>query len=528
MDYDAGWAFDQGQEDMDSAFFDADKRMQKDAAGTATALEPRNNFVPSSASLKARRRTFAICVDAPALLARIRRVATSLFVSLRELDAENVAAAIVQEPSLTVLLCLEDVHFHEVAGDCRERALEMQDCLVRLVDGSDYGACLETAAICLAVNTPKTDIRLRELLAKFCEPTFVDEPCIQALPLVSGVDGTADNVADTDHEVFALARKIAGADVDIVLVGETGTGKDWLARFIHEHSGVSGPFMALNCAAIPETLAEAELFGVEVGAYTGATKSRAGRIEAARDGILYLDEIDSMPLTLQAKLLRALQERGIERVGSTVFRPCNFRVIASTKIPLIKLVEQGKFRADLHYRLSVVELQLPVLRTQPKRMLSLFWRYAAEAAARFKTRLGTGSRSDLEAQILAHKWEGNIRELRAAAQRFALGFAPLPGAAAATGASSLKDVMLQFERSLLESTMLRCENNVARASKELNVEPHVLYYKLKNLSISSAMAADRVKGGVDEGGAAATRKRGAAIRNSKITAEKRMAIPVLS
>ncbi|AIY39649.1 putative two-component response regulator [Collimonas arenae] len=512
---------------MKSAFVVADKRMQKDAVNTTAVLEPRN-FHPPSSSLKARRRTFAICVDSPALLARIRRVATTLFVSLRELDAGNVAAAIVQEPSLTVLLCLEDARFHDVVGHCRERALEMQDCLVRLVDGSDYGACIETAAICLAVNTPKTDTRLRELLAKFCEPTFVDQPYIQTLQPVPGEEGETHHVADTDHEVFSLARKIAGADVDIVLVGETGTGKDWLARFIHEHSGVSGPFMALNCAAIPETLAEAELFGVEVGAYTGATKSRAGRIEAARDGILYLDEIDSMPLTLQAKLLRALQERGIERVGSTVFRPCNFRVIASTKIPLIKLVEQGKFRADLHYRLSVVELQLPVLRNQPKRMLLLFWRCAAEAAARFKTRLGTGSRSELEAQILAHKWEGNIRELRAAAQRFALGFAPLPGAAAATGASSLKDVMLQFERSLLESTMLRCENNVARASKELNVEPHVLYYKLKNLGISSGMAVDGVKTGAVEGSAVTTGKRGAAIRNSKIATEKRIAIRAVS
>ncbi|MFC5474039.1 sigma 54-interacting transcriptional regulator [Paraherbaspirillum soli] len=513
---------------MNSAFSIVDKRMQKDVVGTTSALERRSDVHPSSGSLKSRRRTFAICVDAPALMARIRRIATTLFVSLRELDAENVAAAIIQEPSLTVLLCLENACFLDVVEQCRQRDLETQECLVRLVDGSDYGACVETASICLAVNTPKTDARLRELLAKFCEPTFVDQPFIQVVPPAPGEDGETHNVADTEHEVFSLARKIAAADVDIVLVGETGTGKDWMARFIHEHSCVSGPFMALNCAAIPETLAEAELFGVEVGAYTGATKSRAGRIEAARDGILYLDEIDSMPLTLQAKLLRALQERGIERVGSTVFRPCNFRVIASTKIPLIKLVEQGKFRADLHYRLSVVELQLPVLRTQPKRMLSLFWRYAAEAASRFKTRLNTGSRADLEAQILAHRWEGNIRELRAAAQRFALGFAPLPGATAAAGASSLKDVMLQFERSLLESTMLRCDNNVARASKELNVEPHVLYYKLKNLGISSGMAADKVKTGADESAAVATGKRGATIRNGKIAAEKRIGIPAAS
>ncbi|PFH10294.1 regulatory Fis family protein [Collimonas sp. PA-H2] len=440
---------------------------------------------------KPRRRTFAICIDTPVLLARIRRIATTLFVSLRELDPENVAAAIIQEPSLTVLLGLENSCFLDVARQCHERALDTQDSLIRLVDGADYGACVETASICLAVNTPKSDLRFRELLAKFCEPGFADHVFIPQSELPAADAKGEQHIADIDHEVYALARKIAATDVDIVLLGETGTGKDWLARYIHQQSGSQGPFMAINCAAIPEALAEAELFGVEVGAFTGATKSRAGRIEAARDGVLYLDEIDSMPLTLQAKLLRALQDRGVERVGSTVFRACNFRVIVSTKVSLAKLVEQGKFRADLHYRLSVVELQLPVLRSQPARLLSLFWRCAAEAARRFNTRLAASSRTALEAQILAHRWDGNIRELRAAAQRFALGFQPLPDTGDALDRRSLKEVLLQYERSLLESTMLRCDSNVARASKELHIEPHVLYYKLKILGIQSGTATEK-------------------------------------
>jgi DNA-binding NtrC family response regulator len=229
-------------------------------------------------------------------------------------------------------------------------------------------------------------------------------------------------IADVNHEVYATARRIASADVDIVLVGETGTGKDWLARYIHDHSGARGPFVAVNCPAIPETLAEAELFGVDAEAYTGATKSRAGRIESANGGTLYLDEIDSMPLSLQAKLLRVLQDRGVERVGSTVFRQLAFRVIVSTKVPLAKLVEDGKFRSDLYYRLSVVELALPVLRAQPARALELFWRYANHASTQFKLPADRQANPGIEAQILAHDWTGNIRELRAAAQRYALGF----------------------------------------------------------------------------------------------------------
>lgn len=472
---------------------DAQKLKHVDAVGTTLGLRhgSRGESRQLSEPMKMRRRTFAICIDSPILLARIRRIATTLFVSLRELDPENVTAAIIQEPSLTVLLGVENGCFLGIVRQCRERDVETQDNLIRLVDGEDYGACVETASICLAVNTPKSDSRFRELLAKFCEPTYTDQARVLQIEMSSVDEKGMPGVADIDHEVYALARKIASTDVDIVLLGETGTGKDWLARYIHEQSGSKGPFMAINCAAIPEALAEAELFGVEVGAFTGATKSRAGRIEAARDGVLYLDEIDSMPLTLQAKLLRALQERGVERVGSTIFRACNFRVIVSTKVSLAKLVEQGKFRADLHYRLSVVELQLPVLRSHPKRILSLFWRCAAEAAQRFKTRLTTTSRAALEAQILGHRWDGNIRELRAAAQRFALGFQLLPDNGNPPDSRSLKEVLLQYERTLLESTMQRCDSNVARASKELHIEPHVLYYKLKSLGIQSGAAAEK-------------------------------------
>ena len=151
-----------------------------------------------------------------------------------------------------------------------------------------------------------------------------------------------------DSEFDTTVRNAATQNIDILLHGETGTGKDTLAEQMHALSGRSGHYIALNCAAIPESLAESQLFGVTQGAFTGAVKSRPGFIEASDKGTLYLDEIDSMPLSLQAKLLRALEARGIERLGSTAFIPVDMRVIASAQTCLAQRVEQGQFRRDLY------------------------------------------------------------------------------------------------------------------------------------------------------------------------------------
>lgn len=151
----------------------------------------------------------------------------------------------------------------------------------------------------------------------------------------------------------------APLNIDILLLGETGTGKDTLAQRIHCLSRRKGNFVAVNCAAIPETLAESQLFGVNSGAYTGALQSRAGFVEAAHLGTLYLDEIDSMPLSLQAKLLRVLESRGVERLGSTRSIQVDMRVIASAQHALHEMVEQGTFRRDLYFRLNVVNIHLP-------------------------------------------------------------------------------------------------------------------------------------------------------------------------
>ncbi|MFT5590161.1 MAG: transcriptional regulator of acetoin/glycerol metabolism [Bradyrhizobium sp.] len=440
-----------------------------------------------------------LCIEPAPLLERVLRVTQAMAVRLKQIPITEVAQEIALRPAVRILVCQSDAQFDKVIEQCGRIGASTQQKLVRLVDGNDYATCVATASVCKAISIPTTDSRLQEVLQQLldhCAGTGDDGPLSSAVAPVShhpgsntvppqqtGTAAGAPVIADVNHEIYATARLIAATDVDIVLVGETGTGKDWLAHYIHDYSGSQGPFVAVNCPAIPETLAEAELFGVDAGAYTGATKSRPGRIESANGGTLYLDEIDSMALTLQAKLLRVLQDRGVERVGSTVFRQLSFRVIVSTKVPLAKLVEEGKFRTDLYYRLSVVELALPVLRSQPARALDLFWRYVDHAARQFKLPTGANVNPCIEAQILSHGWDGNIRELRAAAQRYALGFPAIGGDPEKQQGGSLKDLMHQFERTLLVATLERCKRNVARAAKELGVEPHVLYYKLKTLDI---------------------------------------------
>ncbi len=183
---------------------------------------------------------------------------------------------------------------------------------------------------------------------------------------------TKEQPIDIHDSLASLIETVAPLEIDLVLEGETGTGKDTLARKIHRLSGCSGRLIAVNCAAIPETLAESELFGVNNGAYTGAVQARAGYIEEANNGILFLDEIDSMPLSLQAKLLRVLENRGIERLGGTRFIPVNMRVIVATQKPLLTLVEQGTFRRDLYFRLNTLSIQLQPLRSQVEIIIPCF------------------------------------------------------------------------------------------------------------------------------------------------------------
>jgi len=287
-------------------------------------------------------------------------------------------------------------------------------------------------------------------------------------------------------ETFSIALnewldKLAAINIDFVIEGETGTGKDTFARQLYERSGCSGAFIAINCAAIPETLAESELFGVVAGAYTGAVKTRTGHIESANDGILFLDEIDSMPLSLQAKFLRVLETRSVMRLGSTETQPLNLRVIGASQRPLIELVEEKVFRSDLYFRLSTVRITLPTLRDQIETIIPQFKRFAAEAAINLKRPLPAMTQALIESMLM-HHWPGNMRELKAASVRFVLGLSPLDEGKSASGLT-LKDRMNSIEQCLIVDSLSRHENQVTEAATELGIPARTLYNKIKSLNL---------------------------------------------
>lgn len=281
-----------------------------------------------------------------------------------------------------------------------------------------------------------------------------------------------------------VAESISQLGIDVLLSGETGTGKDTIAERIHAMSGRKGRLVAMNCAAIPESLAESELFGAVSGAYTGADRSRVGYIEAAQGGILYLDEIDSMPLTLQAKLLRVLETRAIERLGSTSTIQLDIRVIASAQRSLDDAVEQGHFRRDLYFRLNVLTLELQPLRVQCQRIVPLFIRFAAAVASELKI-VAPRVSPQLQQVLLTHDWPGNIRELKAAAKRFVLGF-PVLGVGPDHEerlACGLKSQLRVIEKVLIQESLKRHQNCVDTVSAELGMPRRTLYRRIKELRI---------------------------------------------
>ena len=217
------------------------------------------------------------------------------------------------------------------------------------------------------------------------------------------------------HDAVSLAlleraERLARTDATVLVIGETGTGKELIARHLHQQSGRTGPFLAINCGAFSEALIDAELFGHEAGAYTGATQARAGWFEAANGGTLFLDEMGDLPLALQVKLLRVLQERQVTRLGSRRSIPLDVRLVAATNIDLRKAVDAHRFRADLYFRISVATVELPPLRQRRGDILPLAQHFIGVYGPRLGLTDATIDAGAAQA-LLGYAWPGNIREL---------------------------------------------------------------------------------------------------------------------
>ncbi|MBK8185263.1 MAG: sigma-54-dependent Fis family transcriptional regulator [Candidatus Competibacteraceae bacterium] len=282
-----------------------------------------------------------------------------------------------------------------------------------------------------------------------------------------------------------LIGNIADTAVDVLIYGETGTGKDLVAQCLHRFSQRSGKhFVALNCGGLPDTLFESEIFGHEAGAFTGASKRRIGKIEHAQSGTLFLDEIESMPVAIQIKLLRFLQERTIERLGSNTPVSVDCRIVAASKENLERLVEQGRFRQDLFYRLNVATLELPPLRERREDIPLLFEHFVSQAATRHGREPPPISPVQTR-ELLAHAWPGNIRELRNVAECFVLGLRPpvIVEHADAKPLMPLTAAVEVFERSLIADELRRQNGSLARTSEALSIPKTTLYDKMRRYGL---------------------------------------------
>lgn len=302
-----------------------------------------------------------------------------------------------------------------------------------------------------------------------------------------GMTGTSPKM----RQLYRQIDKILTVDAPVLIGGESGTGKELVARAIHQHSArARGPFIAMNCGAIAPSLIQSELFGHERGAFTGAGQRKIGNIEAANDGVLFLDEIGDLPLEMQANLLRFLQEKTITRVGSTERVKVNARVIAATHVNLQRAVAEGRFREDLYYRLNVLHVSLPALRERrediPLLAETVFAEHRHQASPQVR---GFGSAA-LRA-MMDYEWPGNVRELINRVQRamimtenrlISVSDLGLP-TSAENGAQTLEELRSTVERELIEVSLKKHGNNVSETARQLGVSRVTLYRMIDRLKI---------------------------------------------
>lgn len=331
------------------------------------------------------------------------------------------------------------------------------------------------------IEKPFTPERLLGSLRRALEKRRLTQENRQLRQQVEHKDELAGRLLGFSAAMVQLRRQVlelAHTPANVLMRGETGSGKELVARCLHDFGPrANGPFVALNCAAIPENLFESELFGHESGAFTGAQGKRIGKIEHANGGTLFLDEIESMPLGQQVKLLRVLQERQLERLGSNQVIALDLRVVTATKPDLHERVREGQFRQDLLYRLNVAELQLPALRERREDVPMLFEHHARQIGQRFERPVPPVTPT-LLAHLLAHDWPGNVRELVNAAERHVLALSGPANQATAVD-NSLSARMETFEAQCLREALASCHGDMKMVTELLQLPRRTLNEKMQ-------------------------------------------------
>ena len=439
--------------------------------------------------------TILVVEDDPAQRSLVTDVLAGAGFSVHAVDGVAAAREILAAPSLQLVLSdfrLGDGNGLALLHDIRVRRPELSFVLVTAygsighaveairAGADDYLAKpFERQALLLAVDKALRTRALREENRKLSDALGERERLVDLI-------GTAPSM----QKLYRRIERLAPTDATVLIAGESGTGKELVARALHRLSPRrDAPFIAVNCAAIPEGLIEAEFFGAERGAYTGANASRAGHFEQARRGTLFLDELGELPLALQPKLLRALQEGRITRVGGRGEIELDVRVLAATNRDLKREMAEGRFREDLYYRLAVVTLQLPPLRERREDIPMLVEHLAQRAAARHRLVPAPFPKTVLRA-LMDRPWPGNVRELAHSVERLLLlgedgapDEADLPAAGpAGSGGFRLDADGLDWEaheRDVLAQAIELAQGNRARAARLLNLPYKAFLYRIE-------------------------------------------------
>jgi two-component system, NtrC family, C4-dicarboxylate transport response regulator DctD len=339
------------------------------------------------------------------------------------------------------------------------------------------------------IEKPFSSERLTEVVQRALEKRRLSLEVQSLRQRLENRQGMEAKILGRSPAIEQLRRQIldlADTSAEVLIVGETGTGKELVARCLHDHSSRRNRnFVAMNCGGLPESLFESEVFGHEAGAFTGATKRRIGKVEHANGGTLFLDEIESTPPGQQVKLLRLLQERQIERLGSNVLIPVDCRVVAAAKQDLKELTRQDRFRSDLYYRLNVVVLELTPLRERREDIPLLFEHFVLQAALRYNRSALILSSAQMR-ELMAYSWPGNARELRNVADRFILGLLGAkidPPQLATAEVRPLSEQVDRFERCLIEEELRKHSGRASAASEALGLPKKTLYDKMRRYGL---------------------------------------------